>query len=449
MSIVSRLKNKGLNTYFLGIFLLVAIITCSLILAAPSANAAPGKINYQGRLTNAAGAPMPDGQYNMTFRIYDAASGGTLIWSEVRETTNRVTVTNGQFNVQLGAVTPITETVFDSDYTYFEVELPTPATATCSTAACGVYTEGAMTPRQPVGSAAYALKANDANTLAGWSSFDFAKLDYINTFTDSNTFNGTVTVGSADSATKFVINDSVASPLFIADTDSMIVKVGTNASASLANVRLISTSAEFTGTVRVGTATNGIDFSGASGMLLSGTARPTRTVTLVPEYPGATFRAKGANDNGSLSSDFCASLGGAMDINIDACNPSGESHNYYEWKSDEPVEYQEYLIFVRYRLPADYDTGSMTNLTMAAQATEYHPYVNVGMKMYDGWSSTVCADTGFLSDAYEWMTLSDTTPLGSCNLTANSYVTFVIEMSAMDGNAVRAGDISFNYRSKF
>ena len=36
-------------------------------------------IAYQGRLANAAGEPLT-GTYNMIFRLYDAATGGTPLW---------------------------------------------------------------------------------------------------------------------------------------------------------------------------------------------------------------------------------------------------------------------------------------------------------------------------------------------------------------------------------
>ena len=91
--------------------LLIGVIFAVLmtaILWSPQANAAqtvPYKMNFQGRLTNSSGAVMPDGLYNMKFRIFDAASAGTQQWTETRETTSRVPVTNGMFSVQLGDVT--------------------------------------------------------------------------------------------------------------------------------------------------------------------------------------------------------------------------------------------------------------------------------------------------------------------------------------------------------
>jgi hypothetical protein len=198
---------------------------------------------------------MADGSYNMTFRLYSAASGGTATWTEVRDTTNRVTVTGGQFAVQLGSVTALSPSMFTSQPLYLEVELPTPATATCSTAGCASWTEGAMTPRQSLASSAYAMNADTVDGIDGSS---LARTDVSNTFGfgTTNTFNGTVALGLTNSASKFVISDSSSVALFTADTVSTIIKIGTTSSATLANVRLLTTSAEFNGTVRVGNATD-------------------------------------------------------------------------------------------------------------------------------------------------------------------------------------------------
>ena len=74
---------------------------------------APQKINFQGRLSDAGGNVVANGLYNMKFALYSAASGGTLKWSETRETTNRVQVTGGLFNVKLGDVAAFTDpTIF-------------------------------------------------------------------------------------------------------------------------------------------------------------------------------------------------------------------------------------------------------------------------------------------------------------------------------------------------
>ncbi len=91
---------------------------CSLIVAAMtlvftgSVEAIPELINYQGYLTDDGGNPVADGDYQLTFRIYDQEVGGVPLWTEGYPA---VSVSGGLFNVVLGGVTPLT-IAFDVDY---------------------------------------------------------------------------------------------------------------------------------------------------------------------------------------------------------------------------------------------------------------------------------------------------------------------------------------------
>lgn len=85
------------NTFFFAI--LISIITCSLLYS----QGIPGTINFQGVLKDASGNVVANGDYNLTFRIYDTESGGTALWTE----TKLITVTDGIFSTQLGSVNPI------------------------------------------------------------------------------------------------------------------------------------------------------------------------------------------------------------------------------------------------------------------------------------------------------------------------------------------------------
>ncbi|AGL62313.1 hypothetical protein L336_0610 [Candidatus Saccharimonas aalborgensis] len=139
----------------------------------------PYKLNFQGRLTDASGNPMAAGTYNMKFRIYDASSGGTLKWSEQRAnsaSTGVTVTTGGLFSVQLGDVSSLPANIFSTTDTatlYFEIELPTPATATCTGASCESYTEGPMTPRNKLASSAYSF---NSDLLDGLDSSAFAQV---------------------------------------------------------------------------------------------------------------------------------------------------------------------------------------------------------------------------------------------------------------------------------
>ncbi len=72
-------------------------------LAAP---AAPGPsattVNYQGRLADSSGTPL-NGTYGMSFALYDALTGGNLVWGPENHTA--VPVSNGLFSVGLGSQT--------------------------------------------------------------------------------------------------------------------------------------------------------------------------------------------------------------------------------------------------------------------------------------------------------------------------------------------------------
>ena len=77
-------------------------------LLAQTIGGAPNTIDYQGKALDAQGAvlaPSTAANYEMTFRIYDAQEGGTIIWAEKQI----VTVFRGLFSVRLGEGTTIGE----------------------------------------------------------------------------------------------------------------------------------------------------------------------------------------------------------------------------------------------------------------------------------------------------------------------------------------------------
>jgi len=81
------------------IYLVLFFITASFIATFAQA---PKTLSYQGKLSDA-GGPL-NGSYNLKFTIYDAASGGTSLWTE---TSNGVAVSGGNVSLTLGKITPI------------------------------------------------------------------------------------------------------------------------------------------------------------------------------------------------------------------------------------------------------------------------------------------------------------------------------------------------------
>jgi len=76
--------------------------------------------NFQGRLNNADGDPVPDGDIQMTFSIYSDSVGGDVLWSESH---SAVPVQNGLFGIDLGSVNPCSLNVNASPDIYLAVQI--------------------------------------------------------------------------------------------------------------------------------------------------------------------------------------------------------------------------------------------------------------------------------------------------------------------------------------
>ena len=107
----------------------------------------PSMINYQGILTNENGTVVDDNTYNLSFSIYDVASGGSELWSE---THSGVEVTQGLFNIMLGSVSSLSDIPFDMQY-YLEIAVG----------------GDVMTDRIAFSSTAYSLNARAVNGNQG------------------------------------------------------------------------------------------------------------------------------------------------------------------------------------------------------------------------------------------------------------------------------------------
>ena len=79
----------------------------------------PNLMNYQGFLTDSVGDTVPDGNYSVTFRIYDDSIVGISLWEEGR----LITVQGGLFSVLLGSITPIPDSVFDEPNRWLGIQI--------------------------------------------------------------------------------------------------------------------------------------------------------------------------------------------------------------------------------------------------------------------------------------------------------------------------------------
>jgi hypothetical protein len=80
-----------------------------ICLLSVSAIHAQQRISIQGTLKKASGAPLDDGYYRVTFKLYSALKGGSAIW---QETTDSVEVNGGIYSHALGSVTILTTSTF-------------------------------------------------------------------------------------------------------------------------------------------------------------------------------------------------------------------------------------------------------------------------------------------------------------------------------------------------
>lgn len=134
------------------LFVAIAFIFAGVIFFGQSVFAAPGinqQIHYQGLLKDSSGNNVSNGSYDIVFRLYDAASGGTTLWTGTHTTANgnAITVTDGVFSVLLGSGTgnSLSSVDFDQDTIYLGVT---------------VGSDSEMTPRQRIGAAAQAFNAD-------------------------------------------------------------------------------------------------------------------------------------------------------------------------------------------------------------------------------------------------------------------------------------------------
>ena len=125
------------------------------------AQSVPGFMNFQGQVLATNGTPLATGDYELTFRIFDASDGGTLIWGpQVMDGTGsvghgpKIPVVQGYFNVILGPQDTAARQLsgaFQGAARFLEIK---------------VGTNNPIAPRQQILSAPFALNAANAANAA-------------------------------------------------------------------------------------------------------------------------------------------------------------------------------------------------------------------------------------------------------------------------------------------
>lgn len=132
------------------VLLLTLLPVLALILSACSAKLLP-QMSHQGRLTDDSGNPVPDGNYEVQYVIYQEEAGGTGVYTE----TQTIPVQDGFFTTALGVTDVMTPTIFAGP-TWLEISI-----------------EGeTLTPRQRLQGAPYAFSLASGAAVQGAESLD-------------------------------------------------------------------------------------------------------------------------------------------------------------------------------------------------------------------------------------------------------------------------------------
>ena len=165
----------------------------------------PQTTSFQGVLTGGDGTPLPDGSYDLSVALFDAATEGNAVWTESH---SDVSVNDGVFGIILGTENPLNLT-FDRDY-WLQVT---------------VGSDPPLMPRIKLAAVPYSLAAravfgetnsfpSDGNVVIGSTEEGAAKLDV----------SGTLRIGDApkaDSVRYLLVHDPANQVVKSAHVDSL------------------------------------------------------------------------------------------------------------------------------------------------------------------------------------------------------------------------------------
>ena len=217
--------------------LCVAFIT--MLFFSVVANAAPGvnqTISFQGRLLTPQGQPVPEGYYNIQFKIYQDGTGstagnpgGTLEWTETyinNGGNNAVHVKNGYFSVDLGSKNPFGNQVdWNQDTLWLSMNIAGSSSvcSTFGTAPC--LADGEMLPMKRLTSSPYAM---NSGKLEGKSASDFIQ-NGTTQQTGSFNISGTGIANILQGTTGIIspnLDSGIAGNLSIGSTNATNINIG-------------------------------------------------------------------------------------------------------------------------------------------------------------------------------------------------------------------------------
>ncbi len=230
-----------------------------------SANAqVPLTLGYQAVLTDATATPLADGDYDLTFKLYDVAAGGIALWTE----TQTVSVLGGVFSVALGSATALS-LPFDTAY-WLGVSVGTDAEldprVALTASAYSLSSRG--TVNEPADGDSFAIRTTDGETahlLSANGDVEHAGIGF---------FGEGIVVGP--DTTVFVLPDSVAGKVGMAKQAPDVPSIGIRAEGSFIGVWGFSTPG--TGVIGLSKSGDGVFGGSFSGLGIKGDSDSGRGV---------------------------------------------------------------------------------------------------------------------------------------------------------------------------
>lgn len=236
------------------------------------------QINFQGRLFNAQGATVPDGYYNIQFKIYQDGDGqsvgnatgspaSSLKWTESHLNANSqgILVKNGYMSVQLGSVAAFGSSVdWNQDTLWLSMNIAN-TNATCSPfTACSP--DGEMTPMKRLSSTPFSL---NSGLLGGLSSAQFLQLAQ-GVQTDASTNTSSIFINKTSTGNLLQLQAAGSDALLVNNTGD--ITFGANADHTLSVATAATSAAGKTMTVTAGAAGTGATALAGGNLLLQGGA---------------------------------------------------------------------------------------------------------------------------------------------------------------------------------
>nr|HPM08485.1 hypothetical protein [Candidatus Pacearchaeota archaeon] len=191
MNFIAKKKRISAKNFYLKIQFLIVVLAF-IFFTNPAYSAFNEQINYQGKLTDSSNQAVSDGSYNMEFKLYDASSGGTLLWTETCTSTNKITIDNGLFSHLLGSVNVLPDDIFNQNV-WLSVNIG-------STTTEPVW-DGEMSPRKKLGSVPSSF---ESKRLSGKLESEFADISETENISGLWTFSATTTLATTTIASSTI-----------------------------------------------------------------------------------------------------------------------------------------------------------------------------------------------------------------------------------------------------